>query len=279
MDSSAGTFTHGRLNLFHQRWGSGPHVLVAFHGYGRTHADFREFSKPFQRDFTVYAFDLAYHGKSEVRVNRPDKSPLTPRELGEYFENFLLSVGRPRAWVMGYSIGGRVALKLAEVIPEKIGGLYLFAPDGLKPHFMYTFVSETSFGRWIFRMFIDRPGLFFGLLNLGKALKFIDKKTHHFLSSQVETEEQRVQVYNVWTFHRHIKPDTEEFARSVEKSGTTTDLFFGAYDRIIPLRNAGKLKKKLPAARIHTLETGHAMLTPVVARKVVEEGLVRLPSG
>lgn len=277
MNSSAGTFKHGRLELFHRVWGSGPHVLIAFHGYGRTHADFEEFVEPWSHIFTVYAFDLPFHGRSKVLLEFADKQPLEAAELADFFASFLQNVGADEARLLGYSIGGRVALKLTEELPDKIKGLYLFAPDGLKPNPGYVFLSETTLGRWVFRALSRHHAVFFRLMDLALRINWVDRKTHGFITSQVATGARRKLVYDTWTFLRKIKPNRRNLLRTAKEHDITLDFFFGRYDKIIPVKNASAWVAPVSEGRLNVLETGHAMLTPSIARFVLEDNRLHLP--
>lgn len=271
------TYRYGDFHLNYAHWGTGPHVLLAFHGYGRSHRDFEEFTKPWQTIFTIYAFDLPYHDGSSVEGRIPDKEPWKPQELSGIFAGFLNEIGANVAWVMGYSLGGRVALKLAEVMPDKIVGLYLFAPDGLKINRWYAFLSRSSPGRATFRFLSRHHKFFFNVMELAGRLKIVGRKMQHFITSQVATEAMRQQVYDVWTFYRNIEIDTDKFVEVSRTEGITMDLFFGKYDKVIPASNSRKLARLMPEVRIHILESGHAMLSQEVARHIVDRGLMTLP--
>ena len=271
------SYRYGDFHLNYAKWGNGPHVLLAFHGYGRSHLDFAEFTKPWQNIFTIYAFDLPFHDGSHVAGRISDKEPWKPKELRGIFAGFLKEIDANKAWVMGYSLGGRVALKLAEVMPEKIGGLYLFAPDGLKINPWYAFLSRYTIGRATFRLLRRYHGFFFKVMNLAHRLNIVGRKMHHFITSQVATDAMRQQVYDVWTFYRHVELDMDKFIEVTRNHGISVDLFFGKYDKVIPASNSRRLARLMPEVHIHILESGHAMLSRELARRVADHHLLSLP--
>lgn len=272
------SFQYREFHLTFARLGSGPHTMLAFHGFGRSHRDFVGFTEPWQREYTIYAFDLPYHEGSEVEGRVADAQPWTPGELGGLFAAFLDSIGAERTWLLGYSLGGRVALKLAEVLPQRMAGLYLFAPDGLKANRWYAFLSQYDAGRATFRFLRRHDKVFFRLLGLGRRLGLVDRKMHHFIASQVATPEMQQQVYEVWTFYRHIEPDLETLARVAREFNIALDLFFGRYDKVIPASNAEKLRRLMPGLNLHVLESGHAMLTRDMGRRLADRGLLYPPA-
>ncbi len=258
-------------------WGSGNSVLLAFHGFNRSHRDFEHFTKNLHGEFTIYAFDLFFHESTTIGSRKPDKSPLEPEELKTFFEEFLKFIGADKAWLMGYSLGGRISLKLAEIMPEKISGLYLFAPDGLVVNSWYAILSFSSAGRALFRFFIKQNAFFLKMLNLIRKVGLISEKRKIFVLAHVRTIEMQWQVYNVWTFLRKIEPNLSVLGSALSANGIPVDLFMGKYDRIIPVKNAKGLKKNFLKMKLHIMESGHVMLTPQVAKTINEEGLMQLP--
>lgn len=258
--------------------GNGKHALITFHGFGRSHRDFNSFGKNLHDDFTIYSFDLFFHENTSIGDRKPDKEPLQPEELKAYFEDFMDFIKTDKVWFMGYSLGGRVALKMAEIMPEKIGGLYLFAPDGLIVNAWYAMLSFTAPGRSLFRFFINNNPLFLKILDFVFRIGIITDKRRIFILAHVKTAELQWQVYNVWTFLRKIEPKMKKLGAALSGNVITVDLFMGKYDRIIPVKNAKRLKKVFPELKVRILESGHIMLTPRVAKLIEEEGWYRMPS-
>jgi|SRR5690554_4787905 len=270
-------FHSGGLSMQYSVRGYGKQVLFTFHGFGRSHRDFQTFCKSLYDEFTIYSFDIFFHENTTIGDRKPDKEPLQPEELKAYFAAFMKSINSEKIWIMGYSLGGRVALKMAEIMPDKIGGLYLFAPDGLIVNPWYALLSFTAPGRGIFRYFINQNRLFLKILDVAFRVGMVSEKRKSFILTHIKTTELQWQVYNVWTFLRKIQPKIKKLGTILSKNETTVDLFLGKYDRIIPVKNAKRLKKVFPKIKMHVLECGHIMLTPQVAKVIADEGLYQLP--
>lgn len=87
--------------------GSGPPLLL-LHGFTGTHATWRRLQERLSDSFTVYAPDLLGHGHTDVPV--VDRMRMT--EQVKDLEALLAT--RPEQWlVVGYSMGGRIALTLS----------------------------------------------------------------------------------------------------------------------------------------------------------------------
>ncbi|HMC96206.1 MAG TPA: alpha/beta fold hydrolase, partial [Flavobacteriales bacterium] len=108
-------FTHG-VTLAYRTYGRGPIAVLAFHGFGRMGADFKVLEATLGDPCTLYAFDLHFHGESPRYPGRVDE-PFTPEELATFFFAFTSSIGCQRITLLGYSLGGRLALSVLEQVP------------------------------------------------------------------------------------------------------------------------------------------------------------------
>ena len=97
---------------------SGPRVVLV-HGFTQTHVAWMPVVAELVRDHQVVAVDLPGHGgSSEIAADLP----LAARLLGE---------AGGHATYVGYSLGGRVALRLALDHPDLVDGLVLLGATGL----------------------------------------------------------------------------------------------------------------------------------------------------
>lgn len=108
-----------RLNV--EQAGSGP-PLVLLHGFTGSAASWSGYIPAFAERFTTFAVDLIGHGRSD-----------SPRDAARYRMERCVAdlialfdhLGIDQATVLGYSMGGRVALHLALAAPERVGRLIL----------------------------------------------------------------------------------------------------------------------------------------------------------
>jgi pimeloyl-ACP methyl ester carboxylesterase len=105
--------------------GEGPPVLL-IHGYGDTADGWRRVVPGLLKDHRVVALDLPPFGRSDD----PGKRKLLDF-YSEFFPTFLDEVELDRATVIGHSLGGAVALRLACENPDRVARLGLVAPAGL----------------------------------------------------------------------------------------------------------------------------------------------------
>ena len=78
-------------------------------------------------EHTVYALDLVGHGRTDKPLTRPYDLP----DLARFVIDFMDALGIERADLIGHSLGGGVALVIAESSPERVHRLVLVDSVGL----------------------------------------------------------------------------------------------------------------------------------------------------
>lgn len=258
------------LALAHRTFGTGPVPLFAFHGFGRTGQDFAVFDAALGERFTIHAFDLPFHGRSASPALRAD-IPFTPQELRDHFIRHLERTGSEQAVLLGFSLGGRVALSLLGMMPHRISHVVLIAPDGLKERPWYRALAASAWGRARYRSFIERPGRVHGLVHAMRRSRLLRDKMHRFIIGQTDSREKRQLLHDVWLSYRALEPDLVAIAKNLREHSIPLDLIFGTFDSVIPPKLGHRFAKLAPDM-IHVYEEplGHQLLTPGVAGRVAE---------
>lgn len=224
-------FTHGRLSMAVRLHGHGPLPLLAFHGFGRSGADMAALAPVLGARFTLHAFDLPFHGGSPAPQG---PAPVQPEELAAFFTAYTASLGGGPAGLLGYSLGGRFALSLAERCPQLWSTVLLAAPDGLVRAPWYRALARHRLGRAAYRRFIRRPGAVHALIGLLHRTGLIGATMHQFLIGQSADRPARQLLHDVWTSFRAIEPDLRRVAANLREAQLPLHLFMGAHDRVNP---------------------------------------------
>jgi len=254
-------FTHG-VTLAYRTYGSGALPILAFHGFGRTGADFAILEEALGDRCTLYAFDLHFHGQSPGYPERADL-PFTPNELITFFTAFADSIHAPKVNVLGYSLGGRIALSLLEHMPERVERVFLVAPDGLKTRPWYRGLAASRIGRWLYKRFVFDPTITHGIMKALRALRLMNERMFRFLMGQTDSRAKRQLVHDVWLSYRLIEPDLSQAAVQARSHGVPVHLFFGTHDRVIPPALGARLRDHAPETiTTQELPFGHVLLTP-----------------
>lgn len=95
--------------------------LVLLHGFLGSSYDWHELLPHLSQDYYCIAVDLPGHGRScDIQIESPGFS-----DCVALLRHTLLKAGIPRFHLVGYSLGGRIALHLAQTWPEALLSLHL----------------------------------------------------------------------------------------------------------------------------------------------------------
>ena len=109
----------GQLKLEYYTYGTGKTPLLAFHGFGRHAKDYKAFETLFGEKYTIYAFNLFHHGVSEYPEERISQDTFTKHEFKQLFAKFFSENKIEKTAIMGYSLGGKIALMFTEFFFRK----------------------------------------------------------------------------------------------------------------------------------------------------------------
>ena len=254
---------HDKATLSYFKYGSGPSVVLAFHGFGQTHVVFEDLAKAMGEQYTIFSIDLFFHGKSKWGYG---EAPLEKSFWKAIMETFLQKEEIERFGVMGFSMGGKFLLACLEEFSSKVESITLLAPDGIKTSFWYSLATYPLLFRRLFKSMIDHPGRFYGIAKVAHTFKLIDKGILRFVESQMNTHEKRERVYLSWVVFRHFKFKTPAIAQIINFNGIPVTLVIGSHDKIITAKNMKPLLSKLPHAKLHVMESGHNNVISAWAR-------------
>lgn len=167
--------------------------------------------------------------------------------------------------LLGYSIGGKLALGTLSLFPARIEKLILIAPDGIKTNFWYSLATYPYGIRKAFRATVTRPESFFLLIKLFRKLGFLEKGVARFAKSQMNSRTKRYRVYCTWMVLRKMSSDIEKIAALINQHHIALEMFLGKYDRMITRKNMNSLLKRVKKYDVTILETGHNTLIDDVA--------------
>jgi pimeloyl-ACP methyl ester carboxylesterase len=142
----------GALELYHERHGQGPPLVLLHGAFGTIESCFADLLPALTADFEVVAVELQGHGRT-----RDVARPLRYEQMAGDVAALLEALEVPRAHVVGYSMGGAVGLQLALDQPELVDRLVFaggadFDPSGVHPEAIGSFESfdphELDGSRW-----------------------------------------------------------------------------------------------------------------------------------
>ena len=203
--------------------------MFAFHGFGRSAADFSVFENSLGKKYTIVAFDLFYHGDHALSLDKHLPS-IELSVMARMIEKYMWENKRIKFSLMGYSFGGKIVLGIIQKMSPRVKEVFLLAPDGLKINPFYFFLSNTMIGNWMLRGIVKNPNPILKLNNLLLKTKLIHEKVHEFIYDKITEERYRKLVYRTWMTFRFYKPSLNDVAYHINKSRIRFLMFFGRHD-------------------------------------------------
>jgi pimeloyl-ACP methyl ester carboxylesterase len=149
---SSGYVNVGVLDLYHERHGNGPPLVLLHGAFGTIESCFRNLLPTLAHDFEVIAVELQGHGRT-----RDVARPLAYEDMAADTAVLLEALDIPRTHFAGYSMGGAVGLQVAVDRAELVDHLVFFGgaafnPSGVHPELLAAFESfdphELDGTRW-----------------------------------------------------------------------------------------------------------------------------------
>jgi pimeloyl-ACP methyl ester carboxylesterase len=236
-------------HLFGATWGEGAPSVLALHGWRRTHLDFAPV-------FEVGA-DGAPGSGPDLAAAGPDlagfgATPPPPEAwgFGEYAESLVPLFDEPgaladRVVVVGHSFGGRVAVRLANLVPDRIERLVLTGVPLLDR-----------------RDRVTKPATAYRLVRRLHRMGLVGESRLRAMQERYGSPDYRAaQGVMRGVFVRLL---SEQYTEDMAAIGCPVELVWGDGDTEVPLEVAERAVGLFPNARLATLPgVGH--LTPTEA--------------
>ncbi|MBL8720204.1 MAG: alpha/beta hydrolase [Myxococcales bacterium] len=224
--------------------GSGPPLLL-LHGAGHDRRDFDALVPSLSRRFRTLAVDLPGFGDSPVAAPRA----LSAAILCDVLEELVDGLRLPPAVVLGNSVGGAMAIRLAGRHPERVRGLVLVDPGG--------FTERTLLVRALCRLqgseFVRRyTGRAFARHYLRRSGPLVDDLVERVGQASAESIAAHAAI---WRSFALPSASVVEEARRVR---CPTLLAWGLHDPILRASAEGaRARAAMPSARWVPFDTGH----------------------
>jgi pimeloyl-ACP methyl ester carboxylesterase len=253
------------------RFGKGPQPVVCFHGYAEEGTMYGFLERYAGDQYTFLAIDLPFHGLTQWNEGLAFTHTDLQQIIKALFGRNDLPLPTSNLTLLGYSLGGRIALSLYQAWPGRIEKLVLLAPDGLKVNRWYRFTTRTFAGRRLFAFTMQHPGWFFGLLQLVNRVGLVNASVFKFVNYYIGDKQARLRLYQRWICLRKLKPDLQRIKNYIRQNKTPVRLLYGQHDRIILPVRGEKFKKGIEAyCTVKIIASGHQVLQEKHAAEITE---------
>ena len=104
------------MSINFQQFGHGDPIII-MHGLFGTLDNLKQIARALSNNYSVYLVDLPGHGQST------STSPLNLTEMAKAVLAFADAQGLPSFSILGHSLGGKVAMEMALIAPDKVSKL------------------------------------------------------------------------------------------------------------------------------------------------------------
>lgn len=214
------------------RYGCGKEVIIAFHGYNQTGADFAPIAEALQHKYTFIAIDFFWHGKSEWQ----EPHDFTETNLRELVLAIIAQEQQlmKKITVCGFSMGARMARVLAHAIPERIARLILLSPPTIEFNQLVNFTTGTLLGSLVFKYVATNHSMLVVWLQRLHRWKVLNRSVYLYSSKNIGEKQRMTKVYKTWIAQRRLRTNLAQIARLANKHKIELILIAGKNDALVP---------------------------------------------
>lgn len=215
-------------------YGKGEILIVVLGGYRQDMRAFDSLVHETENEFQWLLVHLPYiNPESEINV------VYTPQEL---LQNILAEVHKhnyQKIYLLGFSIGGRIAQNLFLLNPEKFNKLILINADGLKTHLLQ-WISQKKWVSEKLLYCIIESKLWQFLIKILQKMRFISSKKAKFYLAHIQNTHRRKILIQIWKKYAAYQADVPRLSLYKNK----VFLIWSRYDEVLPVKIAYKTAKK-----------------------------------
>ena len=226
--------------------GTGPPVLL-LHAALHDRTDFAPVHGALAQGRRVLALDWPGHGESRMPA-----TPLRAVQFGDLLLEFADRLDLRNVVVIGNSVGGYAACRLALERPERVAGVVLINPGGFTPHGVLTRAFCAVMGRpavvkAVFGVFVP---------SYMQAKTDVDKEIAARVVARAKTDDGARTAAALWKSFTEPGHDLRSRAGQITAPVLIT---WGVKDRTAPKRWGAVVHASIAKSRFTALPTGHVV--------------------
>lgn len=229
--------------------GSGPEIMLLFHGFGQTGEVFQDWHNALEATHTLYSFDLFFHGESDQK-----EAPVTTNYWGKLIQTFADRQRLGSFHLAGFSLGGRFVSATILSLPERVKSITYIAPDGFYESPWQTLA--LSF-RSIFKYVMTHPEALIKMADAAEKYRLSSPSLVKFAKRELRDVDNRIRVYRSWVFLKPLIRNHRKVTRTINDHDIKCTLVLGSKDHIIPPGKVIPKFRPAPGALICIIEKRH----------------------
>ncbi len=233
--------------------GDGPDHIIAFHGFGQNGDAFLPIVARHPK-YTIYAFDLPFHGDTKIPIN---SNCITNLQVVELIHELIKLTSIKNISILGFSIGARFVFPIIEKFSPIISNVWLLAPDGIYENNWFRLATGFSMSRHFFKSVLKFPHLLIKIGRGARQLNIVDKKTLLFVTKSIDTEKKRSRLFFTWTYLRNLNINAPFLSEKLKESNLEISVFLGRHDGMISKSRIDSNMKMIPNYKVIMLPCDH----------------------
>lgn len=242
--------------IHYLRLGKGKQILIALHGYGDTAALYKVLLPSLGKRYTIYALDLPYHGRTRWQS---DKTYQVSDIMG-IVQNLITTEHIARFSLMGYSMGGRIAMCLIPHFINQLNEVFILAASGIKIHPIFNAMAFPVGLIKLLSFNIKYPQGLFATLHLAQKIGIMNRNVYAFNRQLMATENRRKRLFLTWLSIRNFAVNVPALKAKLNQVQIPVYLIFGEKDEIIPPRIGKFFAEGLPNAKLCLIPSNHFLV-------------------
>ena len=251
--------------------GAGNNSLICLHGYMQSKNLFDVLFPEVPEGWRIVCIDLPLFGKSEWN----DEAVIDKAFFDELWKALIQKFPDNTWHIMGFSMGGKIAMLMAESSQIELKTGILIAPDGIKSNYWHLLVTKTSIGKFLFKQALRLPKTLMGFAGFFRRFGLIGSFSIRFLRASFVRPRDRELLENTLKIYHAHPFRFKKWCDAQLGKNTRWLLIWGKKDRVLRPSVAKIFTREMPNSEIHLVNAGHMLIghNPRRLRKILDRNV------
>lgn len=199
---------------------------------------------------------MPFHGETEWN----EELLFTAEDLLKIFQLHSHIMSKPIT-LLGYSMGGRVALNFFQQYPSLIKEIILVAPDGLSRNIWHRLATQTHIGNYLFKFTMRYPKWLLKMVNIFDKQHILNKNIMRFVRQYLNSATNRAILYKRWVTLQKCSPNLYLIKKLIAERFVSIKMLFGKNDPFIQYKIGEKFQRGCETfVDMKVIEADHQLL-------------------
>lgn len=230
-------------------YGTGNTLIIAFGGYRQDMRAFEPLVQETEKEFQWLLVHLPY-----ISPESETSTFYSPQELLQSIFTEAQQYHFTKVYLLGFSIGGRIAQHLFLLAPQQFDKLILLNPDGLHTHFLQWLSQKKWLSEKLLYRIIECK-LWQFLIKAFQKMRLFSHKKAKFYLTHIQNSRRRKILIQIWKQYVDFKPNVKKLALHKNK----VFLIWSKQDEVLSVKIANRVVKKYQFG-LQLIEANHNVI-------------------